>query len=328
MGQTVENPTYELDLGEGVEGVEVDINGSEANLVETSVTAGIGSEEEGQPLDESGKEDKSTVQADQKDGEELKDYSESVKKRIDKLTSKLREAERREQAAIEFAQGVQQKFLSAEQTAAKANQERLGEAKSRIETQMMTIKQIIKKAREEGDIDTETEAQERLMSLMHEQREVGQYLERAPQQSVQQPPAQPQQFQQAQQFQQPVQQAPRPDSKAEEWAEQNPWFGQDYAMTYAAWGIDKQLREAEGFDGSSDEYYDELNRRIRSQFPQKFSAQNNRAPKQNVQAVAPAARSSGVNNSARRSVKLSPSQVAIAKKLGVPVEEYAKYVKE
>jgi hypothetical protein len=193
---------------------------------------------------------------------------------------------------------------------------------------MMTIKQIIKKAREEGDIDTETEAQERLMSLMHEQREIGQYLERVPQQSVQQPPPQPQQFQQQQQFQQPVQQASRPDSKAEEWAEQNPWFGQDYAMTYAAWGIDKQLREAEGFDGSSDEYYDELNRRIRGQFPQKFSAQTNRAPKQNVQAVAPAARSSGVNNSARRSVKLSPSQVAIAKKLGVPVEEYAKYVKE
>ena len=327
MGQTVENPTYELDLGEGVEGVEVDINGSEANLVETSVTAGLGSDTEGQPLDEAKAEEKPAAQADQKDGEELKEYSESVKKRIDKLTSKLREAERREQAAIEFAQGVQQKFLTAEQSVAKANLDRMGEAKSRVETQMMTIKQIIKKAREEGDIDTETEAQERLMSLMHEQREIGQYLDQ-PQRSVQQPPAQPQQFQPQQQFQQPVQQAPRPDSKAEEWAEQNPWFGQDYAMTYAAWGIDKQLREAEGFDGSSDEYYDELNRRIRGQFPQKFSAQTNRAPKQNVQAVAPAARSSGVNNSARRSVKLSPSQVAIAKKLGVPVEEYAKYVKE
>lgn len=324
MGQTVENPTYELDLGDGVEGVEVDIDGNDANLVETSVTAGIGSEEESQPLNS---EEKPAAQADQKDGDELKDYSESVKKRIDKLTSKLREAERREQAAIEFAQGVQQKFLTAEQSVAKANLDRMGEAKSRVETQMMTIKQIIKKAREEGDIDTETEAQERLMSLMHEQREIGQYLEQ-PQRSVQQPPAQPQQIYQQPQFQQPVQQAPRPDSKAEEWAEQNPWFGQDYAMTYAAWGIDKQLREAEGFDGSSDEYYDELNRRIRGQFPQKFAAQTNRAPKQNVQAVAPAARSSGVNNSARRSVKLSPSQVAIAKKLGVPVEEYAKYVKE
>jgi hypothetical protein len=98
-------------------------------------------------------------------------------------------------------------------------------------------------------------------------------------------------------------------------------------MTYAAWGIDKQLREVEGFDGSSDEYYDELNRRIRAQFPQKFAAPQSRQQRQNVQAVAPATRSSGVN-SARRSVKLSPSQVAIAKKLGVPIEEYAKYVKE
>jgi hypothetical protein len=327
MGQTVENPTYELDLGDGVEGVEVNIDGNDANLVETSVTAGLGSDAEGQPVDESAKEEKPAAQADQKDGEELKDYSESVKKRIDKLTSKLREAERREQAAIEFAQGVQSKYLNAEQRVAQSDLGRMGEAKSRVETQMMTIKQIIKKAREEGDIDTETEAQERLMSLMHEQREIGQYLDQT-QRSVQQPPVQPQQFQQQQQFQPPAQQASRPDSKAEEWAESNPWFGQDYAMTYAAWGIDKQLREAEGFDGSSDEYYDELNRRIRGQFPQKFAAQNNRAPKQNVQAVAPAARSSGVNNSARRSVKLSPSQVAIAKKLGVPVEEYAKYVKE
>jgi hypothetical protein len=327
MGQTVENPTYELDLGDGVEGVEVNIDGNDANLVETSVTAGLGSDAEGQPVDESAKEEKPAAQADQKDGEELKDYSESVKKRIDKLTSKLREAERREQAAIEFAQGVQNKYLNAEQRVAQSDLGRMGEAKSRVETQMMTIKQIIKKAREEGDIDTETEAQERLMSLMHEQREIGQYLDQT-QRSVQQPPVQPQQFQQQQQFQPPAQQASRPDSKAEEWAESNPWFGQDYAMTYAAWGIDKQLREAEGFDGSSDEYYDELNRRIRGQFPQKFAAQNNRAPKQNVQAVAPAARSSGVNNSARRSVKLSPSQVAIAKKLGVPVEEYAKYVKE
>lgn len=324
MGQTTDNPTYELDLGEGVEGVEVDINDGEANIVETSVTADIGSEEEGQPLES---REKQGTQADQKDGEELKDYSESVKKRIDKLTSKLREAERREQAAVEFAQGVQNKYLNAEQRVVQSDLGRMGEAKSRVETQMLTIKQIIRKAREEGDIDTETEAQERLMSLMHEQREIGQYLDR-PQHSVQQPPAQPQQIYQQPQFQQPVQQAPRPDSKAEEWAEQNSWFGQDYAMTYAAWGIDKQLREAEGFDGSSDEYYDELNRRIRGQFPQKFAAQTNRAPKQNVQAVAPATRSSGVNNSARRSVKLSPSQVAIAKKLGVPVEEYAKYVKE
>lgn len=327
MGQTVENPTYELDLGEGVEGVEVEVEATGKPDVETSITAGIGSDQEGQPLSQQADEQADDKPAAQEKTKELEEYSESVKKRIDKLTSKLREAERREQAALEFAQGVQQKFLNAEQRATKADSERINEAKSRVETQMLTIKQIIKKARDEGDIDTETEAQERLMSLIHEQRELQGYIQQAEQQPPQQQPQFQAPAQQQPQFQQQPQQ-PRVDSKAEKWAEENEWFGQDYTMTYAAWGIDKQLREVEGFDGSSDEYYDELNRRIRGQFPQKFAAQTNRAPKQNVQAVAPAARSSGVNNSARRSVKLSPSQVAIAKKLGVPVEEYAKYVKE
>ena len=327
MGQTVENPTYELDLGEGVEGVEVEVEATGKPDVETSITAGIGSDQEGQPLSQQADAQADDKPAAQEKTKELEEYSESVKKRIDKLTSKLREAERREQAALEFAQGVQQKFLNAEQRATKADSERINEAKSRVETQMLTIKQIIKKARDEGDIDTETEAQERLMSLIHEQRELQGYIQQAEQQPPQQQPQFQAPAQQQPQFQQQPQQ-PRVDSKAEKWAEENEWFGQDYTMTYAAWGIDKQLREVEGFDGSSDEYYDELNRRIRGQFPQKFAAQTNRAPKQNVQAVAPAARSSGVNNSARRSVKLSPSQVAIAKKLGVPVEEYAKYVKE
>jgi hypothetical protein len=214
-----------------------------------------------------------------------------------------------------------------QQRAVNSDYGRLAEAKSRVETQLLTIRQIIKRAREEGDIDTETEAQERLASLAHEQRQLNEVLSQAPEQVAPQQAYVPQQQFQPQQVQQPVQQAPRVDPKAEIWAEENPWFGQDYTMTYAAWGIDKQLREAEGFDGSSEEDYDELNRRIRAQFPQKFAAQPNRQQR-SVQPVAPAARSSGVNTNARRSVRLSPSQVAIAKKLGVPIEEYAKYVKD
>jgi hypothetical protein len=327
MAQTQENPTYELDLGEGVDPVEVNIEADGKATVETSVTAGIGSDTEGKPLEQEANENPSQeAKNDNKD--ELTDYSESVKKRIDKLTSKLREAERREAAAVEFAKGVQSKYLNAEQRVTASDFGRASEAKSRVETQMLTIKQIIKKARDEGDIDTETEAHERLMSLVQEQRDWDNYISQSQQAYQAQQAQQTYQAPAQQQYQQPVQQAPRPDSKAEKWAEENDWFGQDYTMTYAAWGIDKQLREVEGFDGSSDEYYDELNRRIRGQFPQKFSAKNNSAPRQNVQAVAPATRSSGVNSSARRSVKLSPSQVAIAKKLGVPLEEYAKYVKE
>jgi hypothetical protein len=327
MGQVTENPTYELDLNTEGDSVQVDVDeNGKAEVIETSAP-----ETDKPALAEPVDKEEANAQESEPTSE-LKDYSETVKKRIDKLTSKLREAERREQAAIEYAKGVQNQFQHAQQRAVQSDYGRLTEAKSRVDTQLLTIRQIIKKAREEGDIDTETEAQERLASLAHEQRELSSYLEQrqdqqaVPQQPIYNPPAQPQQIYQQPQFaQQPPQ--PRVDPKAESWAEENPWFGQDTTMTYAAWGIDKQLREAEGFDGSSDEYYDELNRRIKAQFPQKFAATQTRQQRPNVQAVAPATRSSGVNT-ARRSVKLSPSQVAIAKKLGVPIEEYAKYVKD
>lgn len=316
MSNVTANPTYDIDVGNETDNevnVDIDENGK-AEVVESEET------DNGPALGEP--KDESPAKEAKADTGELKDYSEGVKKRIDKLTSKLREAERREQAAIEYAKGVQGQFQQAQQRAVNSDYGRLAEAKSRVDTQLMTIRQIIKRAREEGDIDTETEAQERLASLAHEQRQLQDYLNQKPE-----PVAQQQAYVPPQQIQQPVQQAPRVDPKAEMWAEDNPWFGQDYTMTYAAWGIDKQLREAEGFDGSSEEYYDELNRRIRAQFPQKFAAQPNRQQR-SVQPVAPAARSSGVNSNARRSVRLSPSQVAIAKKLGVPIEEYAKYVKE
>ena len=322
MGQVTENPTYDIEVGaEGAPEVQVDIDekSGKAQIVEDLAPD---AEEDNKPaLAEP--VDKEPAKAQEGDGEELKEYSDTVKKRIDKLTSKLREAERREQAALEYARGVQAQAQQAQKMAVESDLGRVTEAKSRVDTQMLTIRQIIKKAREEGDIDTETEAQERLAALAVEQRELATRLERGAEQPVQQQAYTPPQ---QQVYQQPPQ--PRVDPKAEAWAEENEWFGQDTVMTYAAWGIDKQLREVEGFDGSSDEYYDELNRRIRAQFPQKFAAQPNRQQRQPVQAVAPAARSSGVNTNARRSVRLSPSQVAIAKKLGVPLEEYAKYVKE
>jgi hypothetical protein len=320
MSNVTANPTYDIEVGNEKDdevSVDIDENGK-AEIVEEAAPDGPALAE---PKESPAKEAK------EQEGGELKDYSEGVKKRIDKLTSKLREAERREQAAIEYAKGVQSQAQMAQQRAVNSDYGRLAEAKSRVETQLLTIRQIIKRAREEGDIDTETEAQERLASLAHEQRQLNEVLSQAPEQVAPQQAYVPQQQFQPQQVQQPVQQAPRVDPKAEIWAEENPWFGQDYTMTYAAWGIDKQLREAEGFDGSSEEYYDELNRRIKAQFPQKFAAQPNRQQR-SVQPVAPAARSSGVNTNARRSVRLSPSQVAIAKKLGVPIEEYAKYVKD
>jgi hypothetical protein len=262
---------------------------------------------------------------------EVDDYSDNVKKRIDKLTARLRETQRREQAALEYARSVQARAQQLEQQYLTSDEQRITETSGRIETQTVALKQIIRKAREEGDVDTETEAMQRLAMLTNEQASVQAqtaqrqaYMQQLAAQQAQQA-AQPQQ-----QYQQPVQQPRQIDPRVEDWAERNPWYGRDTVMTHAAWGIHKQLIQAEGFDASSDEYYHELDRRIRESFPKKFQTDSDQQPnrvQRNVQAVAPASRSSGISN-ARRTVKLTPSQVAIAKKLGVPLEEYAKYVKE
>lgn len=262
-------------------------------------------------------------------GSELDQYSEGVKKRIDKLTARLRETQRREQAALEYANSVQARATQLEQQYMTVDSERLGEANGRVQTQVVALKQIIRKAREEGDIDTETEAQQRLTTLTMEQSQITAATQQREQQQQewnyqQQVAAQ----QAAQQPQAPVQQ--EVDPRVEEWAERNPWYGRDTAMTHAAWGIHRQLIQVEGFDPNGNEYYDELDNRLKQAFPQRLGgqpqAQTNRATR-SVQTVAPASRSSGINN-ARRTVKLTPSQVAIAKKLGVPLEEYAKYVKD
>jgi hypothetical protein len=279
---------------------------------ESPATVSIGEDGAAEVLDKPQAPYVETPSAPAQTGSELEQYSEGVKKRIDKLTARLRETQRREQAALEYAKSVQARATQLEQQYMTVDSERLGEANGRVQTQVVALKQIIRKAREEGDIDTETEAQQRLTSLTMEQGQIA----AAAQQAAQQP---------QQQVRQEV------DPRVEEWAEKNPWYGRDTAMTHAAWGIHRQLIQVEGFDASTEEYYDALDSRLRQTFPQKLGggqqqAQTNRSAR-SVQTVAPASRSSGINN-ARRTVKLSPSQVAIAKKLGVPLEEYAKYVKD
>ena len=256
--------------------------------------------------------------------EELDDYSGKVKKRIDKLTARLRETQRREEAALEYARNVRQQNEQLEQRYQKTDTERLQEAQGRVDSHLIALKQVIKKAREEGDIDTETEAQQRLTSMIWEQQRLNETSNQRRQEAEKPKPAQEQP-----EILRP--RMPEPDLKAEEWAEQNTWFGTNTVMTHTVRGIHMDLVQKEGFDPSSDEYYSEIDRRMSRIFPSEYgiepTPQNNRTNRP-VQTVAPATRSSGVNNSARRSVRLSPSQVAIAKKLGVPLEEYAKYVKE
>jgi len=295
---------------------------------ESPATVSIGEDGAAEVLDKPQAPRVETVSQQSNDGE-LDQYSEGVKKRIDKLTARLRETQRREQAALEYAKSVQARATQLEQQYMTVDGERLGEANGRVQTQVVALKQIIRKAREEGDIDTETEAQQRLTSLTMEQSQITAATQQREQQ-VQQWNYQQQVAAQQAAHQPQVQVQQEVDPRVEDWAERNPWYGRDTAMTHAAWGIHRQLIQTEGFDPNSNEYYDELDNRLKQTFPQKLGggqqAQTNRSARL-VQTVAPASRSSGINN-ARRTVKLTPSQVAIAKKLGVPLEEYAKYVKE
>ena len=319
------NEQLEFDIGEGEESATIEMNqdGSDAQLADTPEAPEV-------ELESASGSQPETEQRQQ--SKDMDEYSSNVRKRIEKLTARLRETERREHAAIEYAKSVQQRATQLEHQFRQTDTERLYEAKGRIDTQIAALKQVLRQAREEGDMDTETEAQERLTAILMDQRQVQQAAAQRQQQD--EVAAYQAQQQAAAQKQAPQQAAPRePDPRAEEWAEQNPWFGTNTAMTHATWGIHRQLVVDEQFDPQSEEYYDELDRRIREAFPNKFQGGNTASTQQKPQraraahSVAPATRSSGVNN-ARRTVKLSPSQVAIAKKLGVPLEEYAKYVKE
>lgn len=249
---------------------------------------------------------------DQEGEKEHEEYSDRVKKRIDKMTAKLREAERREKAALEYAQGVQAQLAQAQQRAQTLDKHYVTEASGRIKSQLAIVEANLQDAVERGDGKAAVEAQKMLAQLVLQQDRMATAAARtaAPQQTYV-PPAAPA--------------APKPSPKAEEWADKNEWFGSDQTMTYAAFGIHNQLKE-EGFDLSSDEYYDELNRRIRKEFPHKFKKQDN--VQVNAPTVAPATRGqSSVGTSGRRTVKLTPSEVSMARRLGVPLEEYAKYVR-
>jgi len=313
MATAMNDDQLEFDLGEDEKSATVTVSDGQEKPEQASAA----------PVQEEQEQSSQQTHAD-----ELGAVNDAVQKRISKLTARMREAERREQAALEYAKGLQSQAQTLQQRLINTDYSRLNEAKTRMETQQTALRQIIQKAREEGDITTEIEAQERLTALLQEKNQVSQWLHQQ-QEAVRQPeqtyaPAQAP-------APAPRQQPAAPDPRAEEWAARNEWFGQNRVMTYAAWGIHQDLIEREGIDPSSDEYYTELDRRIRDQFPKNFaddrSSNQSTRQQRSAPAVAPASRSSGIN-SARRTVRLSPSQVAIAKKLGVPLEEYAKYVKE
>ena len=244
----------------------------------------------------------------------------STQKRIDRLTKKMREAQRREEEAINYAKQVQEEATKLKERFSALDSNYVTEYSNRVSTQMEQTEKELARAMELGDTAAVVEANKKMIALSAENERANQakLAQERQQQQAQQQQAAPQQMQAA-----PQQQIKRPDPKAQDWAARNEWFGQDEAKTFAAFGIHKKLVEDEGFDPTSDEYYTELDRRISDT----FGGEAKSASKRPAQTVAGVSRSNSGRSSGKK-VRLTPSQVAIAKKLGVPLEEYAKYVKE
>ena len=250
--------------------------------------------------------------------DELQEYSKNVQQRISKLTKKYRDEEAQRLAAVEFAEAVKKQNDELKQRLSALDQSYTSEFGTRDDSQIESAKQAYQKAYDDGDAEAMFEAQKNLSKLALDQAQLEQAKrrqEKAEQVAETQPAAQPAAHPQP------------PDPKAEAWAQKNEWFGADQTMTYAAFGVHRQLIEDEGFDPQSDEYYNELDNRMRKEFPHKFAAptKNDTGPRV-ASAESTASRSKSTKG--RRTVKLTPSQIAIAKRLNVPLEEYAKYVKE
>ena len=285
------------------QGVEVELPESETEETESEVKEEV------------------VVKSNQED--EIEDYSEGVKKRINKLTYKVRESERREQAAVEYAQSVQDELNKTKNKLSKTDKNLYDEYSTRVTSQLDRAQESYKKAYESGDTDALIEAQKAMAKLSVEEeslkrvRPQAETLVEVPQVEQQVAPKW---------NQQPAQeQAHQPDPKAKAWADKNDWFGDDLAMTTAAFAFHRQLTEGEGYDPTSDDYYKEVDKRLAESFPHKLG----KTQKEVRETVVGSSKGVGTTRArSRRTIKLTPSQVAIAKRLGVPLEEYAKHVKE
>ena len=322
--------TVDIDTsGPGAE-VELDIKQPESNDIEVSNdkdgiksidTAAQSNEQADVKANKQETENKdqgTEVVADDKDNKkELEDYSEGVQKRIAKLTKKMREAERQREAAIEYARTIKVEKDSLAGRLTKLDSGFVSEMENRIKSSLEASIAKLSQARADGDIKAEVAAQTEIAKLGYEDARLSEIKSKQLERKEVEPVVQ--QYQQ-QQMEQPI----NPDPKAQSWAQKNNWFGKDEAMTYTAFGLHKKLVEEEGYDAQSDEYYVEIDKRIRLEFPHKFATTSQTTTAKPVQNVASANRSG--KNSNRKIVRLTPSQVAIAKKLGVPLEEYAKHI--
>ncbi len=304
-----------IDVGEAdQESTEINLdNKGEPEKVEAPKEEKIEVEQVEEPTKEVDKsfENERETKLDKQD--EVKEYSEGVQKRIAKLTRKMREAERQKEEAIAFAEATNKQKSELEGRLSKLDKSYTSEFESRVKNSMVAARQALKTAIEAQDVEGQVKAQEQIANLTMDSARLN-AMKVAEESKPKEVNVTPQQTRQAAQT----------DPMAEAWASDNSWFGNDSAMTYTAFDIHKQLVEKEGFDPKSREYYAEVDKRIRVEFPHKFDKieDNTTERAKPVQNVASAKRSASTKG--RKTVKLTPSQVAIAKRLGVPLEEYAK----
>ena len=312
-------PSEELiDVGETV-GAEIDLDDKgEPEKVEAPAEEKIEVEEVSE-VDKTFENERETKLEKKEEKDELKEYSDGVQKRIAKLTRKMREAERQREEAIAFAEATNKQKSELEGRLSKLDKSYTSEFESRVKTNMAAAKLALKNAIESQNVEAQIAAQEQIANLTMDgarlnAMKVAEASKPEPVKDVNIAP------------QRPAQTAPT-DPKAEEWAARNTWFGNDSAMTYTAFDLHKTLVEQEGYDPKSDEYYAEVDKRIRLEFPHKFDKVEDTTTERvrPTQNVASAKRSASTGR--RKTVKLTPSQVAIAKRLGVPLEDYAKQLK-
>ena len=303
-----------IDVGETV-GAEIDLDDKGEAVKQEEVKEEIEVEKVQDSQDKTYENERENKLDKKEEKDELKEYSEGVQKRIAKLTRKMREAERQKEEAVTYAQSIKQQKDAAENRLSKLDKSYVSEFENRVTTSMAAAKLALKNAIESQDVEAQIAAQEQLANLTVESARVNalKAVEREKPSQEKEVNITPQQ-----------QQTPTTDPKAEEWASRNGWFGNDSAMTYTAFDIHKILVEKEGYDPKTDEYYEEVDKRIRLEFPHKFDKIEGQTTERAkpAQNVASAKRSSSTGR--RKTVKLSPSQVAIAKRIGVPLEEYAK----
>ena len=318
-------PEEEKKAGDLIDVGEADQQPTEINLddkgepekVETPTEEKIEIEKVEDPQDKTFENERETKLDKKEDKDELKEYSEGVQKRIAKLTRKMREAERQREEAVSYAQNVHNQNTEMEKRLSRVDNSYVSEFESRVKTSLAAAQLALKNAIESQDVEAQVAAQKQLATLTMDEARLNSIKvanENKPKASERDVNITPQRT------------APtaRTDPRAEDWASKNSWFGNDSAMTYTAFDIHKTLVEKEGYDPQSNDYYEEVDRRIRVEFPHKFGKMetNSTERAKPAQNVASAKRSSSTGR--RKTVKLTQSQVAIAKRLGVPLEDYAK----